>query len=312
MKTERDFARVGSLVAAVLLVGAGTILAQTPAPAATPQPVTFTVTAVGGGESTPAVSKADVQLSLRRNQSTPVDGWAKDDNLYLAILIDDTIDSGAASNWNELRQMITSQPATTHVAVGYLSNNGTRLAQDFTTDHEAAAKALRIPMRLRGPHSPYLATIDLLRRWPKTGPRRSIILISSGIDYFRGMRTAPIFPDVDPLTQLAQAQNTNIWAVYFPSAAHRGRSSNYAWTGQNNLSRVADETGGELFALGIGMPVSLKPHFDEIASHLGNQYLLTFGAVRERRARSVRVDVRTELPDVEFFAPSAVSVPAAQ
>jgi len=311
MKTERDFARVGALLGAILLTGAGTIMAQTPAPAATPHPVTFTVTAVGG-EATPAVSKADVQLFLRRNERTPVDGWAKDDNLFLAILIDDTIDSGAASNWNDLRQLITSQPATTHIAVGYLSNNGTRLAQDFTTDHEAAAKALRIPMRLRGPHSPYLATIDLLRRWPKTGPRRSIILISSGIDYFRGLRSGPTFPDVDPLTQLAQAQNTNIWAVYFPSAGHRGRSSNYAWTGQNNLSRVADETGGELFALGTGMPVSLKPHFDEIASHLGNQYLLTFGAVRERRGRSVRVDVRSDVPDAEFFTPSAVFVPAAQ
>src|SRR5512137_2088028 len=113
MKTERDLVRVGALVGAILLAGAGSILAQTPAPAATPQPVTFTVTAVGGGESTPTISKSDVQLSLRRNQSTPVDGWARDENLYLAILIDDTIDSGAASNWNELRQLITSQPATT-------------------------------------------------------------------------------------------------------------------------------------------------------------------------------------------------------
>ena len=60
------------------------------------------------------------------------------------------------------------------------------------------------------------------------------------------------------------------------------------------------------------MPVSLKPHFDEIASHLGNQYLLTFGAVRERRGRSLRVDVRSEVPDAEFLTPSAVFVPAAQ
>ena len=122
-------------------------------------------------------------------------------------------------------------------------------------------------MGLRGPSSPYLATLDLLRRWPKTGPRRSIILISSGFDYFRGASSGPTFPDVVPLTRLAQTQNTNIWAVYFPSATHRGRSFNYAWTGQNNLSRVADETGGELFALGIGMPVSLKPHFDQIFTH---------------------------------------------
>ncbi len=309
MKTERDFAKVGALVGAMLLAGAGTIMAQTPAPAETPHPVTFTVTSVGG-ESAP-VSKADVKLFLRNN-ATPVDGWAKDDNLFLAILIDDSIDRGAASNWNDLRALILEQPATTHIAVGYLSNNGTRLAQDFTTNHQLAADALRIPLGLRGPSSPYLATIDLLRRWPNTGPRRSIILISSGFDYFRGARSGPTFPDVDPLTRLAQTQNTNIWAVYFPSAGHRGRSRDYAWTGQNNLSRVADETGGELFALGVGVPVSLKPYFDEIFAHLRNQYLLTFGAVRERRGRHVRVDVRTEVPDAEFFTPAAVFVPAAK
>jgi hypothetical protein len=309
MKTERDFAKVGALVGAMLLAGAGTIMAQTPAPAETPHPVTFTVTSVGG-QSTP-VSKADVKLLLRNN-ATPVDGWAQDDNLFLAILIDDSIDRGAASNWNDLRAFIMEQPATTQIAVGYLSNNGTRLAQDFTANHQLAADALRVPMGLRGPSSPYLATLDLLRRWPNTGPRRSIILISSGFDYFRGASSGPTFPDVVPLIQLAQTQNTNIWAVYFPSATRRGRSFNYAWTGQNNLSRVADETGGELFALGTGMPVSLKPHFDQIFTHLRNQYLLTFGAVRERRGRHVRVDVRTEVPDAEFFTPAAVFVPAAK
>jgi hypothetical protein len=75
---------------------------------------------------------------------------------------------------------------------------------------------------------------------------------------------------------------------------------------------VADETGGELFALGTSRPVSLKPFFDTLASYLGNQYLLTFGAVRERRARHVRVDVGSENPDVDFLAPASAFVPAAE
>jgi len=311
MRTHRSLARIGSLLGALTLAGAGLAAAQEKAPAPATHPVTFTVTAVGG-EREAAISKDDVRLRLRRNQITPIDGWAREEKLFLAILIDDSIDRGAATNWSDLQQLITSQPSSTLVAVGYLRNNVTTLAQDFTTDHEAAAKALRIPFGARGPASPYLGVLDMLRRWPKTGPRRSILLISSGFDYFRGSRTGPIYPDVDPLVQQAQRQNTNIWAVYYPSASHRGRSFNYAWMGINNLSRVADETGGELFALGTGVPVSLKPHFDEIASHLGNQYLLTFGAVRERRGRHVRVDVTSDLPDLDFLAPASAFVPAAE
>jgi hypothetical protein len=309
MRTHRGAARVCAFLGATTLACAGSLVAQTPAQA--PQPVTFTVTSVGGDKA-PAISKADVQLTLGRNERTPVDGWAQDDKLALAILIDDSIGSSAAANWNGLRELILAQPATTLIAVGYLSNNGTRLAQDFTTNHQAAADALRIPAGRRGRSSPYLATMDLLRRWPNTGPRRSIILISSGFDYFRGRDSGSFFPDVVPLTRLAQTQNTNIWTVFFPSAGHSGGRRSEALTGQNNLARVADDTGGELFALGVGAPVSLQPHFDEIFRHLGSQYLLTFAAVRNRSGRHVRVDVGTEVPDGEFLTPAAVYVPAAK
>jgi hypothetical protein len=313
MRAHRSFARIGSLLGVLALAGGGLAAAQAQAPAPAPasHPVTFTVTSVGG-EREAAISKDDVRLRLRRNQITPVDGWAREDKLFLAILIDDSIDRAAGSHWRDLQELIRSQRATTLVAVGYLRNNGTTLAQDFTADHEAAANALRIPFGDRGPSSPYLAVLDMLRRWPKTGPRRSILLVSSGFDYFRGPTSGPTYPDVDPLVRMAQRQDTNIWSVYFPSASRRGRNFSYAWQGINNLARVSDETGGELFALGTGMPVSLKPHFDDIASRLGSQYLLTFGAVRERRGRHVRVDVSSDLPDLDFLAPAAVFVPAAE
>lgn len=310
MSTHRSLARIGSLLGVLSLAVAGLAAAQETASAPAPKPVTFTVTALKG-ESGDAVAKSDVQLRVRRN-ATPVDGWAQDDNLFLAILIDDSIDRGAASHWPDLQALIMAQPATTKIAVGYLRNNGTQLAQDFTNDKELAAKALRIPVGARGPASPYLGVIDMLRRWPNTGPRRAILLVSSGFDYFRGPGSGPIYPDVEPLIRQAQSQNTNVWPVFFPSASKRGRSFHYAWMGVNNLSRVADETGGELFALGTSRPVSLKPFFDTLASYLSNQYLLTFGAVRERRARHVRVDVGSENPEVDFLAPASAFVPAAE
>jgi len=312
MKHTRSRSLAGFCFGVAFLICAGLGRAQSPAAASAP--VTFTVTAVSNNkESVPAISKGDVQLSLGRER-TPVTDWRKDDNLFLAILIDDSIDSGAASNWNSLREFIMAQPPTAHIAVGYLRNGTTRLAQDFTTNHELAAKALRITVGLSATasSSPYLGTMDLLRRWPETGPRRAVILISSGIDFFRGANSGPTFPDVVPLTQRAQRQNTNIWTVFFPAASHRGRSTSLVWTGQNNLSRLADDTGGESFFLGTGVPVSLKPHFDEIAIHLSNQYLLSFAGSGGSRGRSQRVNVRTELADVEFSAPSSVFLPPAR
>jgi len=84
-----------------------------------------------------------------------------------------------------VRQFILAQPQTTSIAVGYASNATVRVAQDFTTNHELAAKALRIPIGRSAESSPYLSVIDWMKRWPATGDPRSLLLISSGIDYFR-------------------------------------------------------------------------------------------------------------------------------
>jgi hypothetical protein len=271
--------------------------------------VTFTVTAVGKKESAPPIAKDDVQLFLGKERKQ-IGDWRKDDNLFLAILIDDSIDNGAASNWNDLKEFIMAQPPTVRIAVGYIRNNSTMLAQDFTPSHELAAKALRIPIGTSAiGSSPYLGTMDLLKRWPQTGPRRSILLISSGVDFFRGPGSGPMYPDVDPLVQRAQRQNTNIWTVYYPSAGHHGRSFYLTSNAQNNLGKLSDQTGAESYYLGGGVPVSLKPYFDEIGMHLSNQYLLTFAGSGGSKGKYQSVKVKTEVADVEFLTPSAVYLP---
>jgi hypothetical protein len=308
MRTWRGVGRAHLLLGVLSLAGTASSRAQTPAEA--PRPVTFTVTAIGG-EGGAALSKADLQLFVE-NERRPVVGWAVDDDLHLAILVDDAVAGGAADRWSELRQFILAQPATTRVAVGYLRNHVAVMAQDFTTDHEAAAAALRSPRGVGGASSPYRAALDLLSRWPKSGPRRSILLVSPGVDFFQGVHQGPDLRDVDPLVRAAQTLNVNAWTVFYPGGGHRGRNFTHVRNGQENLARLADATGGESFTGGPGEPASLQPYLDEIAARLGRQSLLGFAAAPGESGRHVSVDVRTEAPDVELLFPSAVHVPAAK
>jgi hypothetical protein len=273
---------------------------------------TFTVTAVGKKDADVSnIPKDDVQLFQGKDRKQ-IGDWKKGDSLYLAILIDDSLDSSVAGEWNNLREFIMAQPPSTSIMIGYVTDNGTRVLQDFTPNHELAAKALRIPIGIGSlGSSPYLGTIDLLKRWPKTGPRRSVILITSGIDFFRGSGFGPFYPDLDPLISRAERQNTNIWTIYYPSASHRGRSFFLANNAQNNLDKLSQDTGAESYFLGTQSPVSIKPYLDEIGVHLSNQYLLTFAGSGGAKGKYQSMKVKTGLKDVELFTPASVWVPPA-
>jgi hypothetical protein len=291
--------KVGLLVALVAIASSATLEAETPKPAGAGK-ATITVTAIGKKDvPPPSISKDDVQLSVNKERKQ-VAGWEKGGSLGLAILIDDALDTSAASQWNDLKEFIMAQSSNTAVAVAYASNSTAMVAQDFTTDHALAAKALRIPRGQVGAgSSPYLAVIDWLKRWPETGSRRSLLVITSGIDYFRGA-WGPFYPDVDTAISRAQKENINLWSIYSPGVGHRSRSFALANLGQNNLSKMTDATGGETYYLGTNAPVSFKPYLDELQLHLNNQYLLTFAGDGGAKGKLVRVQLKTELPDVEF------------
>jgi hypothetical protein len=276
---------------------AGAFAAPVPAESGTAK---ITVTAVAKKDAPPSVSKDDVQFSLSKERKQ-IAQWTKAEKLYFAILIDDSLDTDVAGQWNELKQFINAQPPTTYIAVGYASNATVRLAQDFTSDHELAAKALRIPFGNPGPESsPYLSVIDWMKRWPDSGDRRSLLLVSSGIDYLRG-GLGTIYPDVDTAISIAEKGNINLWNIYYPGAGHRGRALFLANNAQNNLSKLCEETGGEAYFLGTSAPVSFKPFLDELQMHLDNQYLLTFAGGGGPKGKFARVQLKTELAHVEFM-----------
>jgi len=299
--------RLARMIGALVLVSG---LFATNAMAAAPGTVTMTVTAVGKKDtSPPVVTKDDVQLYLHKER-TQIADWKHDGKLYLAVLIDDSLDSVIANQWNDLKAFFGAQPDNTYISVSYARNGTAMLAQDFTNDHELAAKALRLPLGSGGAFtSPYLALLDLMKRWPSSADRHSVLLFSSGIDYFRGdFWTRP--PDLDSTISRAQKQNINVWTIYAPDAGHRGRGFFIANRAQSYLTELSDQTGAESFYLGTAAPVTLKPYFDELSTHLSNQYLLTFKASGGEKGRFERVHLGTELPHVEFLTPSQVFLPA--
>ncbi len=299
--------RLARMIGALVLVSG---LFVTNAMAAAPGTVTMTVTAMGKKDtSPPVVTKDDVQLYLKKER-TQIADWKHDGKLYLAVLIDDSLDSVIANQWNDLKAFFGAQPDNTYISVSYARNGTAMLAQDFTNDHELAAKALRLPLGSGGAFtSPYLALLDLMKRWPSSADRHSVLLFSSGIDYFRGdFWTRP--PDLDSTISRAQKQNINVWTIYAPDAGHRGRGFFIANRAQSYLTELSDQTGAESFYLGTAAPVTLKPYFDELSTHLSNQYLLTFKASGGEKGRFERVHLGTELPHVEFLTPSQVFLPA--
>jgi hypothetical protein len=280
--------------------------------AAGPGTVTMTVTAVGKKDtSPPIVNKDDVELYVNKER-TQVADWKHADKLYLSVLIDDSLDSTIANQWGDLKAFFLGQPDTTYISVAYSRNGTAMLAQDFTNDHELAAKALRLPLGSGGAFSsPYLALLDLIKRLPSSADRRAILLFSSGIDYFRGdFWTRPT--DLDSAVSRAQKQNINIWTIYAPDAGHRARGLFLISRAQSYLSQLSDETGAESYYLGTGEPVTFKPYFDELSLHLSNQYLLTFKASGGAKGRFERVKVATELPHVEFLAAPQAFLPPVQ
>jgi hypothetical protein len=275
--------------------------------------VTTTVTAVAhkDDEKPPDLSKGDIQLYQGKERVQLAD-WQRGGALHLAVLIDDSLDPTVANQWDDLRAFFMAQPDDTLIAVAYGRNGTAMVAQDFTRDHALAGKALRLPLGYAGAFtSPYLTVQDWIKRWPDSNNRKSIMLFSSGIDYFRGAFD-PIDPDLDTTIAGAQKKNINIWSIYVPDAGHVGRRAFRVFNSQSNLSRLSEETGAEAYYLSFDMPVTLKPYFDEIQTHLSNQYLLTFLGNGGKKGKFQRVRVTTEIKQVEFLTPSEVFLPPVQ
>jgi hypothetical protein len=191
-----------------------------------------------------------------------------------------------------------------------MQNGTVRIVQNFTNDHAAAGKTLRIPLgAFAGGSSPYLSITDAIKRWPESPARRAILLISDGID--------PLQPGIvdsylDNSVEQAQRTGTQLYAIFASRAGHFGHTLWRINTGQNNLSRLADETGGEAYFQGFDTPVAFAPFLQEFAIRLGHQYRLTFLAKAGKKASYQHVRLETEVPNAELVIADKVYVPAGE
>ncbi len=299
-----------SLAVMVLIIAAVLASGQSPAPAAG-APAQMVVTVESRDAKNLPVSPQDVMV-FEGHDRLRVTGWTAFEGdhagLELYILIDDAVGSSVGIQLSDVRRFIEQQPAATAIGIAYMRNGSAEIRQAPTQDHAKAAAALRIPLSSAAAMtSPYLSLSDLMKRWPAGSTRREVVIITSGDDPLGGNGT--MNPYADAAIEDAQRAGVVVYAIYTPGIGHAGHSFWRETWGQNHLAQLAEETGAEAYVMGFGPPVSFAPYLDDLAAQLSHQYLLTFMAKPAKKASLQSVKVRTELPGVEFLAPSRVQVP---
>jgi hypothetical protein len=266
------------------------------------------------GKTIPPIEQQDLTVSEGKD-NRPITGLlplqGEHADMQLLLLLDDSASSSMDTELSTLKQFVNSLPPTTEVAIGYMRNGMTQLTANFTADHAAAAKAIRVVMGPGGADvSPYDSLSDAIKRWPqKRAERREVIMISSGIEGLGGGFTSDN-PYVNKGIEDAQKAGVIVYTIYTPGVGHFGHSFWRANWGQNFLAQLSDETGGESYFIGFGSPVSFQPFLDQIRERQSHQFLLTFVARPEHKAGLQPVKVRVREKDADLAAADRVYVPA--
>src|SRR5579864_5986424 len=300
---------IASLWASLQLVAA-----QESAPASGPAANLVVTVEARHGSNVPDITRDDVMV-YEGHERDRVTGWlplqGDHAGLELFILLDDSSSVSLGSQLEDIRQFSSAQPATTKIGIAYMQNGIAQVVQNLTSDHALAAKALRLPMGSPGASaSPYFSLGDLIKRWPASDERHEVLMITDGIDRYWG--SGPDNAYVDTLIEQAQRAGVIVFSIYTPGVGHYGHSYWRTYWGQNYLSQLSDETGGESYYLiGSAPPVTFAPYLEDMTRRLGRQYLLTFVPKPQKKAGMQRVKLQTEVPNAELVSADRVYVPAA-
>jgi len=264
------------------------------------------------GSEVPPVNREDVMVYEGKDRDAVTEWIPAQGNragVELFIMLDDGADSSLGQQLQDLRKFIDAQPASTKIGIAYMQNGTARIEQNLTSDHAQAAKALRLPMGIRGANgSPYFSLTDLIKRWPESPERREVLMASDGVDLFYGSGDL-LDPYVDEAIQNAQRAGILVSAIYTPGVGHFGHSYWQTYWGQLYLAQLADKTGGEAYYIGFnGPPVSFAPYLEDLDHRLSHQYFLTFLAKPPKKAGWQPVKLRTEVPKVDLVSADRIYV----
>ena len=119
-----------------------------------------------------------------------------------------------------------------------------------------------------------------------------------------------ISSDADTASNASQRYGVTVHSIYSPGVGRLSRNAWEAQLGQSGVAKIADETGGEYFALGTQSPVSFKPYLDRLQRIFNNQYFLVFQAVPRKKEGLQRVTISTQVANADIASANNVWVPA--
>jgi len=294
-------------------------------------PVSTVVTVLGPKFTPPpAVSRDDINVS-EGDAHKDVTGWvpAQGDKagLQLAIVIDDSDRKDVGKQFDDLTNFIKALPPSTSVGIFYARDSTISVASQFSPDHEAVAKTLRLPIGNGAEMSVYQSLMALIAGWPVSDARREILLLADGFDRLRRERYSP---DVQTTVDRAQQAGIIFHAIFIngvevlrrdqatqnPNARPRNpdRPTAVKNVGQGNLNTLTDGTGGFAYFQGFATPITLEPFLTQLDLVLKNQYFLGW---RTNRSKSSKGDlrsfkVRTERGGIEIKAAQKIFVPGGE
>jgi len=288
---------------------AAALMAAPPDAGHVPAQMVVTVQSAQKGAPAPQnLASGDVTVS-EDNKPVPVVAFqrlpADMSDLQLFIYLDDSTRSASLGvHIPALKQFVQSLPATAQVAIGYMRNGTFALAQPFTTDHQKAAAAIRLPDAIPGENgSPYFALSELAKHWPSKEPgRRAVLMLTDGVDrYYPGSILDD--PYVDAAITDCLKNGLQVSSIYLFGSGRYGRG---AWTqnfAQSRLMQVTGQTGGYSYFEEFTDPVDIIPFLQDFQSRLGDQYRVTVAALY----RGIQpVKLSTELPGVKVEGPSRI------
>ena len=179
------------------------------------------------GNDVPVIQKNEVMVYEGKDRDQVVD-WIPAQGDHSAqevfILLDDSSSTDLGSQLDDIRKFIDGLPPATLVGVAYMRNGTAQIAQNPSSDHAAAAKALRLPQGIAGANaSPYFSLSDLAKRWPESNARHSVLMVSDGIDRYYGTGDLQD-PYVDAAVDDCVRKDIVVSAIYEPGAGHFGHS----------------------------------------------------------------------------------------